>query len=403
MHPTQPTHPTHPTHPAVRPRATALSERVPAPDLARGALLLFICLANVHHYLYARPAGVRGYPAAGAMSALDRVVTVLQTSLADARAFPMFSILVGYGTWQLVRRRLGTGTTPPEVRRLLRRRGAALLAVGALHGVLLFSGDIAATYGLLLVLLAGTLAAPRARGLVVLAVTGTVLAGAAGLTVALPGAEDAAALTSVTQETVPAALLTRAVEWGSATLLQPLLVFGAVAIGALAARRGLLDDPARHRRTLLAVGAGGVALSAAGGLPLGLLAAGAWETGTTGTLLAGGLHALTGYAGGAGYAALAGFVVVSASRRGGFGAPGRVLVALGRRSLSGYLGHSVVFAALLPASALGLGAELGVAQAALLAAGTWLLLLLGAAALERTGGRGPAEVLLRRLTYGRPR
>ncbi|WP_432494528.1 DUF418 domain-containing protein [Kineococcus auxinigenes] len=392
----------HPTLPAAPPRATALTERVPAPDLARGALLLFICLANVHVHLHARPAGLAGYPAAGSLSQWDRVVTVLQTTLVDARSFPMFSVLVGYGTWQLVRRHLDAGAQPAQVRRLLRRRGWALLLIGALHGVLLFSGDIAGTYGVLLVLLAGALASPRTRGLVVLAVTGTVLAGAFGALAAVPLPDDVQALAdSSTRESAAGALLLRLVEWVTGTLVGPLVVFGAVAIGAVAARRGLLDDPARHRRTLLAAGAGGVAIAALGGLPLALIAVGAWEPGSTAAVVAGAVHAVTGYAGGFGYAALAGLVVAAAARRGGLAAPGRALVALGRRSLSGYLAHSVVFAALLPASTLGLGAELGVAQASTLAVGTWVLILLGALVLERTGGRGPAEVLLRRLTYGR--
>ena len=56
-----------------------------------------------------------------------------------------------------------------------------------------------------------------------------------------------------------------------------------------------------------------------------------------------------------------------------------VLAACGQRSLSCYLGQSVLFAALLPAWTLGLGARLTVAEAALLAVGVWLVLLLTAA------------------------
>jgi uncharacterized membrane protein YeiB len=78
----------------------------------------------------------------------------------------------------------------------------------------------------------------------------------------------------------------------------------------------------------------------------------------------------------------------------------RALAACGQRSLSCYLAQSVAFAALLPAWTLGLGARLTVAQAALLAAAVWLVLVLVADASARSGYRGPAEVLLRRLTYG---
>jgi uncharacterized membrane protein YeiB len=72
----------------------------------------------------------------------------------------------------------------------------------------------------------------------------------------------------------------------------------------------------------------------------------------------------------------------------------------GQRSLSCYLGQSVLFVALLPAWTLGLGGRLTVAEAALLAVGVWLVLLVAAVVAARAGYRGPAETLLRRFTYG---
>jgi uncharacterized protein len=78
----------------------------------------------------------------------------------------------------------------------------------------------------------------------------------------------------------------------------------------------------------------------------------------------------------------------------------RALGTCGQRSLSCYLGQSVLFVALLPEWTLGLGARLTVLEAALLAVAVWLVLLLAAVASARAGYRGPAEVLLRRLTYG---
>ena len=79
------------------------------------------------------------------------------------------------------------------------------------------------------------------------------------------------------------------------------------------------------------------------------------------------------------------------------------LRATGERSLSCYLAQSVVFVALLPAWTLGLGGTLGTAEATALGLLTWLLTVFGADALARRGRRGPAETLLRRLTYGRAR
>jgi uncharacterized membrane protein YeiB len=79
----------------------------------------------------------------------------------------------------------------------------------------------------------------------------------------------------------------------------------------------------------------------------------------------------------------------------------RLLVAGGQCSLSCYLFQSAVFVALLTPWGLGWGAWLGTAEVAVVALGTWLVSVLLAALLRRTGRRGPAEALLRRLTYRR--
>ena len=69
--------------------------------------------------------------------------------------------------------------------------------------------------------------------------------------------------------------------------------------------------------------------------------------------------------------------------------------------MSSYVAQSLVFVALLPAWTMGYGDELSVWQLALVALGAWTLITALAAWAGRAGLRGPAEVLLRRLTYGR--
>jgi uncharacterized protein len=107
----------------------------------------------------------------------------------------------------------------------------------------------------------------------------------------------------------------------------------------------------------------------------------------------------TGLAAGLGYVALFGLI---AHRMGAWRRHPTVVAvaAVGRRSLSSYLAHSLLFAPLLAAWGLGLGALLGSATMAAFAVGVWLVTVVGAYAMERAGWRGPAEVLLRRLTYG---
>jgi uncharacterized protein len=67
-----------------------------------------------------------------------------------------------------------------------------------------------------------------------------------------------------------------------------------------------------------------------------------------------------------------------------------------------YLLQSVVFVAVLAAYGGGLGNRLGLAEVTLLAIATWALTVLLADGMSRRGYRGPAEVLLRRLTYRPP-
>lgn len=361
-----------------------LSARAVAPDLARGAMLLLIALANVHLFLLGTP-GLRGYPVPTDLA--DRIVTVAQLALVDGRAYPLFALLVGYGAVQSARRH-GDRAVP-----LLRRRGLWMVVIGAVHGLVLFPGDIVAAYGLLLVVLAGVLV----RGSTV--TLGTVTALGAVLTLLLGsgsgGPAGARTLPSVAEPAVGRALFLHVGEWVGGVIGSALLTVGMVALGALAARHRLLDDPARHRPLLRRAALLGLTFAVLAGLPLGLAAAGWWAPGAAFAPAVGALHALGGLAGGIGYAALAGLV---AARR----AP-TALLATGRRSLSCYLAQSVVFTALLPAWTLGLGAVLSVWQAALLAVGVWSAEVAVCAVADRAGGRGPAEVLLRRLTYGQAR
>lgn len=78
----------------------------------------------------------------------------------------------------------------------------------------------------------------------------------------------------------------------------------------------------------------------------------------------------------------------------------RGIAAVGQRSLTFYLFQSLVFAPLLSAWGLGLGQHLGTAGALLIALAVWLVSIPHAMALAFRGRRGPAEAVLRRLTYG---
>ena len=386
------------------PGATPVAARALAPDLARGGMLLLIALANVHYYLYDRPVGQHGYPAR--VDGVDRLVAVLQMCLVDGRAYPLFGFLFGYGVVQLAWRRGAVGLPVTAVTRLVRRRGRWMIMIGMLHGVLLWPGDIVGAYGLLAVLMAGLLVSGTDRRLLGTGIVGVVLVTLlyVGSTLPVPGGMRSL-LPSMIIAAPGLALAARAVEWvGVGLLAQAFGVFAAVALGARAARRRLLDEPERHRRLLRRLAVLGIPAAALGGLPLALITAGVWTSAPTPVLLvAGGLHALSGYAGGLGYAAGFGLLAVRIARRGGPRAVAGAVQACGKRSLSCYLAQSVAFVPLLPAWTLGLGAHARLWQASLIGLGAWLVILVIAALSDRAGYRGPAETLLRRLTYGRPR
>jgi uncharacterized protein len=376
-----------------------LGARALAPDLARGAMLLLIALANVHLYLYDRPLGVRLYPTG--LTGVDRLVAGLQLALVDGRAYPLFGVLFGYGIGQWAARRAGSERA---VVRAVRRRGAWLVAIGAAHVVLLWPGDIVSAYGLLGAVLGGVFVMGTLVSLATTVAVGTLLTVLLGAFSGFSPPGATAPIGSIAIPDVWDAAVARVGEWVGGVLLSSTLnVVGAVALGAWAARYRLLEEPARHRDVLRRVAVGGLAAAVLAGLPLALAGAGVWRPGTGALLLVGALHALGGYAGGLGYAAAFGLLAARAEQRGGGPGPAtRGFAACGQRSLSCYLAQSVAFAALLPAWTLGLGARLTVAQAALLATAVWLVLVLVSAASAPSGYRGPAEVLLRRLTYGAP-
>ena len=379
--------------------ALAVSARALAPDLARGAMLLLIALANACLYQYGDPPlgtglWLRGHPVA------DQLVLLVETIFVRGRAYPMYALLFGYGLVQLLRRHASQGVDGTVARRTVRRRGAWMLVIGFCHALLLFGGDIIGAYGLLAVLLAGVLFRATDRVLLITsAVWAVPIALFRGLQHRLSPLHDKA---NATPDLLYAALL-RVLHWVEGSIIGSLfMLVPAVLLGVWAARRRLLDEPVPNQRFLVRAGVLGIGLGAAGGLPWALVRATWWKpTSEVAALLAGGAHTFSGYAGGVGYAAIAGLIAIRVQRRNEH--PGRVITALaacGQRSMTCYLLQSVVFVAVLAAYGGGLGNRLGLIEIATLATVTWLLTVVLADAMRRRGHRGPAETLLRQLTYG---
>lgn len=376
-------------------RAPGTADRAPAPDLARGIMLLAIAFAHAPLFVTAVDRG----------SALaNDLANAFNLLFVTNHARPMFAFLFGYGMVQLLHRQTERGADRVTIRKLLRRRGWWLVAIGFLHTALLVPIDILAAYGLAAVLLAG-----------------------------LPWRKDTTLLWAAGITLVPATLVAGAAMWyfmtlGDPSLLQVLvgthgpweligdrlagLPFG-LAVGTLmvvpgaiagmwAARRRVLDEPERHRRLLARTAVVTTVLSAAGALPLGLIQIGAWARPSAVALWVAALaQPLTGYLGGIGLAAIIALIAIRAGRRRNRLAT--AVEALGRRSMSLYLFQSIAFIAAFAPYGLGLQDDLGLAGAMGVGLATWLISLLLAELMRRTGYRGPAEILLRRLAYRRPR
>ncbi|OZM70939.1 hypothetical protein CFN78_22560 [Amycolatopsis antarctica] len=385
-------------------------ERALAPDLARGAMLLIIALANSASVFFATAPGLDRTP-----HGAERVYNVFLFLFVHARGIPLFAIMFGYGLVQLARRQQAAGSAPAAVRRVLVRRNAWLLVFGLVHGILLFAGDILGAYGLVGIVFTLVLLGRGERvyrvpifylGFAALTVLTLIVVVAIGLAtgshdLTMVPTDDSA---SMAADTFGAALTARLTEWPMTVLsMLPFILF--VWVGAWAARRRVLEEPANHLRMLRRGAVLGLGAAILGGLPMGLLGGGflTADTGDGATIKF--LYEASGFFGGIGYLCLFGLLAHALSKA--MARPRENLLvgavaALGQRSLSGYLVQTIAWLVLASPFMLALGGGTGSTTflAAGVAVGVWLVSVLGAYLMQRRSYRGPAETLLRRLTYG---
>lgn len=412
------------TSPAETPAPVHRPPRSLAPDLARGLMLVLIALANVSWLLWDHES-VGMTPHVQPTGPVDAVVQFVMTVAVDHRAMPLFAVLFGYGMVQFSRSRLDRGIEPRIVRIMLRRRHGALILLGLLHAALLFYGDVLGAYGIAGLLLVWLFFRRRQRTLVIwVGVLGGLMLlyaifsviSALMLTYAAPpeaisemeagqaGFDMGRFRDLAYAQAYPITILTRVLIWIPTTVQAGLMVITPMAIllGWLAARHRVLDEPGDHVRLLKRVAIAGLAVGWLGGAPDALMNAGMLPLPDAVSWAFMGLNLLTGLACGLGYAALFGLLAVRLEARPtGSGPLGRAISAVGQRSLTFYLFQSVVLAPLMAGWGLGLGQHLSTTGALTVAFAVWLASLPIAAALESRDLRGPAEVVLRRLTYGK--
>ena len=395
--------------------------RYPAPDVARGFMLLLIALANVGFWV----AGPEGR----APSTADRTWAFMRALFIDQRAYPLFALLFGFGLATMVNRRMASGIdaycrqltgglrapsaaeldqaqeqATIDARRLVRRRGLWMVLFGLLHGAF-FPSEIIGTYGIVAVVFAGWFAHKHHKrqlavcALVLLSqfvpVVLAMLFGSGG-EAAASGA--AAAAPTGAGESVASALpwfVTNVNEWFFTALSAAFttMILPAAFLGARLADTDLIAHPERHRGLLTVAGIGGLALGALGALHellVPLTSAQSWAADSA-------LIMVLGLAGGCGWLAVLALYAGGPTSDNRLTGLRRLLSNVGRRSMTAYLSQTVMFAGIfvIAPRLTGRSVSPGVTASAAVAVMVWLTTVVLCAVLERLGMPGPFEVLLR--------
>jgi len=134
--------------PSVPWRPISGPQRTVALDALRGFALLGVLAANTLCFAYPQMSAPAGLEAMRGTGVADRAALVLVALLVEGRFYSLLSVLFGIGLALQADRALAAGR--PFALFYL-RRSAILLAIGALHGVLLYSADILAFYAIVAV------------------------------------------------------------------------------------------------------------------------------------------------------------------------------------------------------------------------------------------------------------
>jgi len=408
--------------PSAKPGAwapTRAGERIQLLDALRGAAILGIVLVNVH--AMARPIYYELLPELHADGPWDVGVRLLTAFFVESKFYTLFSFMFGVGMGvQFDRcRAKGHGFTG-----FFARRMAVLAALGLIHGILIWYGDILLLYAVLgFVLMAFQHA--RQGWLLVVAVLGVLaslgiyalflligmaaratepMAEAYDKAIAAQGEKYRETLRQATEaysggylESTSQRLTDMGFMYGNMFVYLG-LIFAAFALGLWAWRRGLLREPERHERFFR-----GVWLI---GLPLGVLCNGFYAYAKTfhaslepTPVVFGGLMALA--VGQFAFAAVFLALVAKLTQADLLGRLRAALAAVGRMALTNYVLQSVVLTLLFYGYGFGLMGETSYAVNAALAIGLFLLQIPLSRWWMARFRFGPLEWLWRTLTYGR--
>lgn len=384
-------------------------------DALRGLALFGICLANFPEfslYTFQSPEVVSAMPTAG----IDRVVRFLQYVFIDGKFYSLFSLLFGIGFSIIMSHSMEKGRDGTVV---FYRRMGILALFGLLHLMLLWSGDILLLYALTGLLLPLFRKVPdrkllaTAAVLVFCPVLMDILKVLPGVRLDLAASVEGAVQYFNGRSGITEGNFSR---WlvdgehysdvlkftlsGAFIRIQELLesnrVFKVLALfllGLYVGRKGMYSNLKAHRGLMKKVCLYGFLA----GLPLSFLyAAHALHLLGGGPVAGAFLYAVSVIPLSLAYAA--GFCLWSTRRR---EAPlFRMLAAPGRMALTNYIGQSVLGMVLFYGIGFRLGAQMGLVQVELVAAGVFLFQILFSHVWLKFCLFGPLEWGWRMLTYG---
>lgn len=387
------------------------------PDAARGFALLGIAIANIATaWLVADPELPAAFFGGVINDSIADKTTVLFTAVtAHNRGLPMFATLLGFGVGLIVRSLARRNFPRSRARVVVVKRYAFLGLFGVAHMLFLFFGDIMFLYGICGIIL-GLLMGFSNKVLTILAWIALTINAALsllflGFVIAMPDAEFVGS--DMSKFVNGGAIETSYLDMLAANLevltmsittlpLQLFLYLPVMMIGFVWARKGVLDDVDAHRPLLIRWLVVAVVVAFGIGIPMGLAAIGVLPAGQHMAFLV--INNFAGVFAGPGILAGLALALQPLQRRLNEGAavPGWLvpIVALGKRSMTGYLMQSVIFFVLVYPFMLDIPRDMGAFVQTLIAVGVWLVTLLTAWAMERGGMQGPFEKVHRRLSYG---
>lgn len=339
----------------------------------------------------------------GVETLADKIYVVFAAMFVHVRGLPMFSTLLGFGVGLIAMSLWRRGFPLGRARAVIAKRYGFLALFGALHCLFLFMGDIMMLYGAIGILIALLLSVTdKTLMRVAYVLFGFQVVAGIGIGVAVAfidtsdfnigGVPSAESYVGLLGEQA-LALLAHAVSFPfTGVVALPVML-----VGFVWARRGTLAGG--HKRELWAWTVLALAIILFLGLPWGLSTIGVLDPALAEPLNA--ANSFIGMLTGPGIVAAATLALEPLQRRGArpwFLWP---LIALGKRSMTGYVLQSVFFLALVYPFTLDIGPDFSAAGQAALAACVWLATLLIACALEAAGKPGPFEWVHRRLSYGK--